>query len=157
MVASSSLQFNHELCKYLADKLKVAVRSALSFSESMAFWYSKFASDEDRGRSLEIYKLLFALSKEVEAFIQGCSKDAWVQSAIFLTNVSEHIASLGFDLEFCTFVFSSRKKYGSLNLTVAESSRLRKAEADIIEEKSLLDQMRLYEDARALLTVQKTR
>jgi hypothetical protein len=119
----------------------------------MPFRYSKFASDKDSGRSLEIYKLLFALSKEVEAFIQGCSKDAWVQSAIFLTNVSERITSLGFDLEFCTFVFSSRKKYGSLpTLTVAEISRLRKAEADIVEEKSHLDQLRLYEDVRALLT-----
>jgi hypothetical protein len=153
MVVSSSLKFNHELCKYLADKLKVAVRSALSFFEPIASWYSKFASHEDRGRSLEIFKLLFVLSKEVEAFIQDCSKDAWVQSAIFLTNVSEHITSLGFDLEFCTFVFSSRRKFGSLHtLTVAEISRLRKAEADIVEEKSHLDQLRLYEDARALLT-----
>jgi hypothetical protein len=58
MVASSSLKFNHELCKYLADKLKVAVRSALSFFEPIASWYSKFASDEDRGRSPEIFKLL---------------------------------------------------------------------------------------------------
>ena len=153
MVASSSLKFNQELCKYLADKLKVAVQSALSFVELIASWYSKIASDEDRGKSLEIFKLLFALSKEVEAFIQDCSKDAWVQSAIFLTNVSERITSLGFHLEFCTFVFSSRKKYGSLHtLTVAESSRLRKAEADIVEEKSHLDQLRLYEDAKALLT-----
>jgi hypothetical protein len=157
MVASSSLKFNHELCKYLADKLKVAVQSALSFVELIASWYSKIASDEDRGRSLEIFKRLFALSKEVEAFIQGCSKDAWVQSAIFLTNASEHIASLCFDLEFCTFLFSSRKKVGLLpTLTVAEISRLRKAEADIVEEKSHLDQLRLYEDARALLTQPRT-
>jgi serine/threonine protein kinase len=56
-------------------------------------------------------------------------------------------------LEFCTVEFSSRKKYGSLpTWTVAEISRLRKAEADIVEEKSHLDQLRLYEDARALLT-----
>ncbi|KAG0597873.1 hypothetical protein M758_12G027100 [Ceratodon purpureus] len=157
MVASTSLKFNHEQCKYLADKLKEAVRSALSFVELINAWYSNFASDEDRSRSLEIFKLLFALGKEVETFIRSCSKDAWVQSAILLTDVSEHTSSLGFDLDLCTIVFSNRSSFGGLpSLTVEEVASVRNAEGEIAKESSNVDKMRLQWDLGSLIQSKKS-
>ncbi|KAG0597872.1 hypothetical protein M758_12G027000 [Ceratodon purpureus] len=142
MVASTSLKFNHEQCMYLAHKLEKTERSAHSY-------YSEFASDEDRERSLEIFKLVFALSQEVETFILGCSGEAWIQSAILLAIASVHIASLGFHLEFCTAVLSNRKM---TVLTVAEILSLRNAEAGIVKEKSQRDQLSLGRNLRALVT-----
>ncbi|KAG0553636.1 hypothetical protein KC19_12G027000 [Ceratodon purpureus] len=155
MVASASLKFNIEQCMYLAHKLEKTERSAYSYHEQTSTWYSKFASDEEyRERSLEICKLVFALSQEVETFILGCSGEAWVQSAILLAVASDvHIASLGFHLEFCTIVLSNRKAIGGMPvLTDAAITRLRNAEADCVERLSYQDQLRLHRDLRALMT-----
>ncbi|KAG0612755.1 hypothetical protein M758_6G049300 [Ceratodon purpureus] len=157
--AATSPKFNQEQCKYLAHKLKVAVQSARSLFEPIKTWYSKFASDEDRAQSLEILYLLFVLSKEVESFILGCSKSAWIQSAIMLANVSEHTSSLSFDLEVCTIAFSnsssSSKIFGAA-LSGAAVTRIRRVEGEIVEEKFKLDQLRLYKDVSALIQSSKS-
>jgi hypothetical protein len=71
---STSAKFNREQCQYLADKLKMAVQSAESFLELINTWDSTLYSS-DMARSLEIFKLLFALAKGAESFIQACCKD----------------------------------------------------------------------------------
>ncbi|KAG0597876.1 hypothetical protein M758_12G027400 [Ceratodon purpureus] len=153
----TSPKFNHEQCGYLAEKLRRAVRSAYLFFEQINTWYSTVASPEDRARSLEIFKLLFALGKEVENYIQDCSKDAWIQSAILLANVSDNILSLGFDLEYCTIVFSNRKRFGALPcLSLTEVTALRAAEAETIVAKFNPDQLRLKRDVSALIECSKS-
>ncbi|KAG0557663.1 hypothetical protein KC19_11G147600 [Ceratodon purpureus] len=108
-------KFNHEQCHYLVDKFKMAVRSAEAFLDPNIAWYPAFGSDQDLAWSLEIFKLLFAMGKEVESFIQGCCKKTWIQSAILLTNVSKDISSLGFNLELGKVVFSPRENVSALN------------------------------------------
>ncbi|KAG0553639.1 hypothetical protein KC19_12G027300 [Ceratodon purpureus] len=89
-MVSAALKFNQEQCDYLAEKLKVAVRSAHSYLEVISLWRSPSAStdNEIETRALEVFKLLFALGMEVETFIKGCCKDTWIQSAILMTNMS---------------------------------------------------------------------
>ncbi|KAG0625084.1 hypothetical protein M758_2G026500 [Ceratodon purpureus] len=149
---SASPKFNHEQCHYLVDKFKMAVRSAQAFLDPISAWYSAFGSDQDLARTLEIFKLLFALGKEVESFIQGCCKKTWIQSAILLTNVSKHISSLGFNLELCKVVFSTRENVSTAPiLTVGQIASISEAETKIVEEKATLDQMRLVNDVNALI------
>jgi hypothetical protein len=88
--SSTLLRFNPGQCKYLADKLKLAVKSADSFLVLLNKKDLYFPSKEDEVNCLKIFKLLYASAKEVEDFIQShCSKDAWIQAAMSLTNVSE--------------------------------------------------------------------
>ncbi|KAG0627217.1 hypothetical protein M758_2G183000 [Ceratodon purpureus] len=152
MVASTSVKFNHEQCKYLAHKLENTVRSAHSYHEQTSTSYSEFDSGEDRERCLEIFKLVFALSQEVETFIVGCSQEAWVQSAILLAIASDvHIASLCFHLEFCTTVLFHRTISGGIPvLTDAEISSLQNSEAGIVKEMSQRDRLSLDMNLRAL-------
>ena len=137
---------------YLAKKLRGAIHNALSCHEYYNTWGSNFASDEDKARLLELFKLLFASSEEVETIIQGCSEAAWVQFAILSTKVSEHIASLGFDLEFCTIVFSHYTKTVRQTppLSDGDVDRIRKAEGEIVKERSHHDLLRLHKDVEAL-------
>ena len=69
----SSVKFNHEHCKYLAHKLKLAVRNAHLFFEQIKTWYPMCALPEDMAQSLEIFKLLSALSK-LRASSKGVAK-----------------------------------------------------------------------------------
>ncbi|KAG0585644.1 hypothetical protein KC19_2G027100 [Ceratodon purpureus] len=149
---SASPKFNQEQCHYLVNKFKMAVRSAQAFLDPISAWYSAFGSDQDLARTLEIFKLLFALGKEVESFIQGCCKKTWIESAILLTNVSKHISSLGFNLELCKVVFSTRENVSTAPiLTVGQIASISEAETKIVEEKATLDQMRLVNDVNALI------
>ncbi|KAG0627212.1 hypothetical protein M758_2G182500 [Ceratodon purpureus] len=154
MVASTSVKFNHEQCEYLAHKLENTVRSAHSYHEQTSALYSELSSGEDRERSLEKFKLVFALSQEVETFILGCSEEAWVQSAILLAIASDvHISSLCFHLEFCTTVLFHRTISGGIPvLTDAEISSLQNSEAGIVKEMSQRDRLSLDRNLRALET-----
>ena len=144
------LRFNQEQCKYLARKLKIAVQSAQQFFEEINPWYTTCAPPELKADDLEIFKLLFALSKEVESFIHRCCEELWIQSAIMLTNVWRHIWSITFRLEFCTIVFKSKffnsKVFSSKERTQVLSSLMpmelslaSQAEAETVKEMADLD------------------
>lgn len=179
---STSLKFNRVQCQYLADRLKMAVRSAESFIEMNSrtddpdiagiarvrihanvgcdgcdmmpivgrrfkcldcpesggydlcqncheggYCLSRLSLDNCHGpqhrmeeltfsspwviQSLEVFKLLLCLSKEVESFIKDCCKDTWTHSAILLANSSEYTTSLGCNLELCIMVFVAGKEF----------------------------------------------
>lgn len=144
--SSSAPKFNQNQCKYLAGKLDMVVQSAHVIADRINTWYFSSTSPEDMSGCLEIFKLLFSMGLEAEGFIQNCCKDAWIQSAIMLTNQSERVASIGFNLEFCTIVFSERKLGRLKSLTLSEVASLRQAEAEIVKEKANLDELKLYVD-----------
>ena len=98
-----SAKFNHGQCMYLSQKLNLAIQSAHSILEVL----NSFHSQEDMAKCLESFKLLYGLAMEVENFIQSCCKDAWTQATVMLTNVSEYISLIGFDLELWTAIQSN--------------------------------------------------
>jgi len=143
-LSHQSAKFNQEQCKYLAAKLDIALQSARSIIEQINKWYLSSASPEDMIGYLEIFKLLLLMGLEAEGFIQDCYKDdSWIQNAIMLRNVSEHVASMGFNLELCTIIFSNRKSGILRSLTLSDVTNLRQAEVEIMKEKSALDERKL--------------
>jgi hypothetical protein len=139
---SSSPKFNSKLCKHLADKLKLAVESALSY---IVQFNRRFRSPEERVECLDIFKLFHALANVAEDVIRSCCQDAWIQAAFLMTNASEHILSMSFDLEMLTHFFS-----GSLTSTELADSVF-KAEVAIVEKNASHDRGTLRRDVTALL------
>ncbi|KAG0613258.1 hypothetical protein M758_6G088700 [Ceratodon purpureus] len=142
---SSSLKFNNEQCDYLADKLKVVVQSGSSFLEVlMGRVDERFSSDDITGLA-EIFKLLVALGKQVESFVEGCCRDAWIQAAMTLTNASQYVSSLGFNLELCKVAFCVDFAVSGCLLSSDEVADINKTEADIVEKKASADKDLLLE------------
>ncbi|KAG0569471.1 hypothetical protein KC19_6G093000 [Ceratodon purpureus] len=142
---SCLLKFNNEQCVYLADKLKVVVQSGSSFLEVlMGRVDGRFSSDDSTGLA-EIFKLLVALGKQIESFVEGCCKDAWIQAAMTLTNVSQYVSSLGFNLELCRVAFCADFAVSGCLLSSDEVADINKTEADIVEKKALADKDLLLE------------
>lgn len=127
---SMAPKFNNRQCEYLADKLKVAIESA---QESVLLKLLKDvetpSTSIDKAMVFEIFKLLYALAKEVECFIQACCKDAWIQAAVLLSNVEQHVLSVGFNLELCKLFFTARGEFEGLY----------KAEAENVQQQAALD------------------
>ena len=143
------ISFNNEQCKYLAHKLRRAMFFANWFFD-FEFPRSMFATPEYQVRCLELSRTLFLLAKEVVCFIQGCSKEPWIQAAVMLSNMSDHVLSLGFDLELCAISFTSLTSFKCLRFH--EVSDLRIVEARIAEEKAArLDHGRLLTKVKALI------
>ncbi|KAG0613255.1 hypothetical protein M758_6G088400 [Ceratodon purpureus] len=141
----SSLKFNNEQCDYLADKLKVVVQSGSSFLEVlMGRADERFSSDDITGLA-EIFKLLVALGKQIESFVEGCCRDAWIQAAMTLTNVSQYVSSLGFNLELCRIAFRVDFGVSGCLLSSDEVADINKTEADIVEKKASADTKLLLE------------
>ena len=130
--AMSPQQFNSEQCGYLTEKLKVVVGS------SRAFIMRDLCLSVDMERWAKIFKYLLALAKQIVSFVQGCCKDAWIQAAMTLTNVSEYVSSLGFNLELCRAAFSVVFT-GSERLTLGEVGNIHKVEVEIVEKKASVD------------------
>ncbi|KAG0569469.1 hypothetical protein KC19_6G092800 [Ceratodon purpureus] len=138
---SSSLKFNNEQCVYLADKLKVVVQSGSLFLQKVD---KRFSSDDSTGLA-EIFKLLVALGKQIESFVEGCCKDAWIQAAMTMTNVSQYVSSLGFNLELCRVAFCVDFAVSECLLSSDEVADINKTEADIVEKKASADKDLLLE------------
>ena len=135
-----SWKFNKEQCQYLGEKLQVVVRSARSFFELFCARFNNGpGSSEDMGRCVEIFKLLVALSKQIESFFQGCCKDTWIQAAMTLTNVSEYVSSLGFNLELCGIAIGTEEDVPSRRLTIQEVGDIHKGEAKVVKRKASAD------------------
>lgn len=98
---SNALKFNKKQCEYLANKLKRTVESASSFVHSI--------SQSDVSREVLAcegnFKLLVAKAKESESFVEACCETAWIEAAITLTKVPQHISSICFNLELSRLVF----------------------------------------------------
>ena len=99
--ASSSLQFNHGQCQYLANNL----RKVLFEAETSSAWPRSSTIDV---QGVEIMKLLWRCAKEVEGFVLGCCRNNWVQVAVVLANMAEFVCQLSADLEFCTLLIRNK-------------------------------------------------
>lgn len=143
---SASTQFNYELCKYLADKLSMTVQSARLFIELPNGTCLLPCSYEEL-KIIEVFKRFLAIAKEVEIFIQDCCKHAWVLAAVRLTNMSEHVTSLGFELELYRIIFSN----SNWRLTSTEIYNVKRAEVEVVKDKASLDKETLLERVKAEL------
>ncbi|KAG0608927.1 hypothetical protein M758_8G143900 [Ceratodon purpureus] len=125
-----SLKFNREQCEYLIDKLKEAIRSASSFLE--------VSQAKGHGHPSQTFELLVASAKQVKSFVQGCCKDLWIESAMTLTNMSEYVSSLGFNLELCR-VTLCKVWSGTRSLTLDEVDEINRNEVETVKLKALVD------------------
>jgi len=141
---STDVKFNHEQCKYLATKLEWAIHCALLESH----FPENLAAPEDAAKCHELYMILLMLAKEVEGFIERCSKENWMQAAVIFANMPDHVWSLSFDLELCTMFFSFKK---SRCLTSEEFSDIRSLELNLVKEKALIDDETLSACVKALI------
>ena len=133
-------KFNNEQCDYLAQKLEVVVHSASSFLEVS---HAAPCSSGDTARAVENFKLLLALAKHIESFVHGCCEDAWIQSAMTLSNVSEYVSSIGFNLELCRVAFC--KDCAASGLTLDEVDDINRSEVEIVEKKASTDADTLFD------------
>jgi hypothetical protein len=148
----NSLKFNQELCIYLAHKLKIVVQSANLFLVRMKSRDNCTASSPlETAKVLQLFSLLFSLAREVESFIECCCKDAWIQAALLLTNVSELISSLGFNLELFATVFADNKG----KAIFIEDASLFHAEVEIIKRKACVDEENLWMKLDTLIQFSK--
>jgi tRNA A-37 threonylcarbamoyl transferase component Bud32 len=134
----SPRKFNNEQCEYLADKLEAVVQSASLFLEDSQAQLHGPCSSVDIAREVKIFKLLLALAKQIESFVQGCCKEAWMQAAMTLANVGEYVSSLGFNLELCR-VALGKDHAATGSLTLEEVGKINKDEVEIVEKKALID------------------
>lgn len=133
-----SRKFNNEQCEYLAQRLEMVVHSASSFVEgSRMYAMCASGSSTDKARGVEIFRLLLALAKQIENFVQGCCENMWIQSAMTLTNVSEYVSSLGFNLELCRVAFC--KDCAATGLTVDEVDDINRGEVEVVEKNASAD------------------
>lgn len=138
MPKASLWKFNIEQCRYLIDKLKVVVESANLFLEIIRSTKHKQPSFVGIAQKVEIFNLLVSLASQIETFVQGCCKEAWIEAAMTLTNVSEYISSLGFNLELCKRDFIEYCTPLQC-LTCKKVNDLYKTEVKIVEKKALVD------------------
>ncbi|KAG0564885.1 hypothetical protein KC19_8G147700 [Ceratodon purpureus] len=129
------LKFNREQCEYLIDKLKGAIRSASSFLEVLQ---AKDHGHPSQAMGAQTIELLVASAKQVESFVQGCCKDLWIESAMTLTNMSEYVSSLGFNLELCRVTLCEVWS-GTRSLTLDEVDDINRNEVETVKLKALVD------------------
>ncbi|KAG0609141.1 hypothetical protein M758_8G161200 [Ceratodon purpureus] len=133
-----SPKFNNKQCQYLAGKLKAVLQSASLFLRISHHEHHELGASIDMGRHVEIFKLLLALAKEIESFIQGCCKDEWIKAAMTLTNVSEYVSSMGFNLELCKIAFC-KSCAASGSLTLDQIEVICKDEAEVVKRNASID------------------
>lgn len=154
----TSRKFNDKQCDYLAKKLEVVVQSASLFIEVSRVEYHGSNLSMDVERWISIFKLLLALATEIENFIQGCCKDAWIQAAMTLTNVSKYISSIGFQLELCRFSFC-KECVATRTVTLDQVDDINKTEIKIVESNASIDMVairsKLISELEALPTIDK--
>ncbi|KAG0566038.1 hypothetical protein KC19_7G033300 [Ceratodon purpureus] len=147
-------KFNNEQCGYLASKLEAVVCSASLFIEDSRA--HALCSVLDIARWVETSKFLLALARQVEGFVQGCCKEAWMQAAMTLANVAEYVSSLGFNLELCR-VALSKVHAATGSLTLDEVVKISKDEAEIVETKAVIDAESLLKKATLELNSSKAK
>ncbi|KAG0580357.1 hypothetical protein KC19_4G167800 [Ceratodon purpureus] len=133
-----SRKFNREQCEYLAQKLEKVVRSISNISEVSRAKCHGFSSFMNVSGGVKIVNLVLALAKQIESFVQGCCKDEWIQSAMALTNVSEYVSSVGFNLELCKVAFR-KVCAATAPLTLDEVDGIYRGEVEIVETKASAD------------------
>lgn len=138
----SSCKFNTHQCGYLADKLKVVVQRARSYS------YLAVCSCGDATKWVEVLKLLLTLGKQIESFVRSCCKHKWIQAAVTLTNVSEYVSSLGFNVELCGIAISKVYAGDTRGLHMDELDNMNKTEVEIVKLKASSDFENLFESVK---------
>ncbi|KAG0612965.1 hypothetical protein M758_6G066400 [Ceratodon purpureus] len=114
--------------------------------------YAGSLSTEHSANCLESFKLLYALSREVESFTQNCSKDTWIQDALTMTNVSELVSSIGFNLELWRIAYRT----GRRSLTLTEVVVVYDTEVQSVKEKASSDLETLSTSLNAVLRSDKS-
>ena len=81
--SSIATKINHWQCRYLRIKLEKAIESVRSahfpYLEPLFNGEHQESTPDYTAIEVEIFKVLYALAKEVENFIKSCCKDAWSQ------------------------------------------------------------------------------
>ena len=110
--------------------------------------------DEEEFNLLEVFEMLYMMAKEAESFIEACCEAAWIQAAVKLTDMSEHVSAVGFNLELCAIVFDpdSRKWEASEpSLIFLELvDQMNKDEVDTVRKRASQDKKALMERVEAL-------
>ncbi|KAG0588078.1 hypothetical protein KC19_2G214300 [Ceratodon purpureus] len=131
-----SCKFNRMQCEHLVLKLEVLVKSARSFL-SVDLVHGP-CSSVMAGKWVEIFKLLLTLANQIKDFVQRCCKNEWIQTAMTMTNTSEYVSSLGFNVElYCKVVCKSflEEREGPGSFTTDEfQRRMSKTEANNVED-----------------------
>lgn len=142
----SSPNFNKRQCQYLAHKLGGAVRNARGFYDKL----DKCGSLDKYGdveRHVSIFKFVLALAKQIQSFIQGCCKDSWVQAAMTLTRVEDHVSSLGFNSDLLMMVLINERS-GNKKVTLSHIRDINKKQAKLVRRKAKKDLEDLCEKVR---------
>ncbi|KAG0610046.1 hypothetical protein M758_7G034700 [Ceratodon purpureus] len=143
---SDSRKFNNEQCGYLAEKLRVVIQSASLYLDRSRAQCHRPCSSVNTTRLAQNFKLLVALAKQTESFVQGSCKYEWIQAAMTLSNVSEYVSSLGFNLELCKIAFREETLPGPGHcLTSAEVGDINAAEVEAVTVKAARDQEALLQ------------
>jgi hypothetical protein len=127
--------FNNELCDYLVHKLKVVVQIASLFVEAEVHRPGSFVNI---ARHVETFKLLVSLANQIEIFVRGCCRDAWIRAAMTWTNVAEHVSLIGSNLELCKVAFFQQFA-ATQSLSVDRIVSIINAEVEIVKSKASAD------------------
>jgi hypothetical protein len=150
--SSIATKINHWQCRYLRKKLEKAIESVRSahfpYLEPLFYGEHEESTPDYTAIELEIFKVLYALAKEVENFIKSCCKDAWSQAALTLSNVSDHVLSIAFNLELWTILYSESKSKKLIararqSFTIAEVDKIYKTEVEKMKKKAFQDRENL--------------
>lgn len=111
-------------------------------------------SSLDMARHIEKFKLMLRLAKEIESFILGCSRDEWIQAAMTLTNMSDYVASIGFNLELCRVAFCKECATTGFTgrLALDQIMDINNDEVKLVKEKALVDVETLFSKVLIELT-----
>ena len=69
--------------------------------------------------------------------IQACCKEAWIQAAVLLSNVEQHVLSIGLNLDLCTLFFTAQVGFEGVH--GAEFEGFNKVEAEIVREQAAMN------------------
>ncbi|KAG0554668.1 hypothetical protein KC19_12G109800 [Ceratodon purpureus] len=124
-----SCKFNKKQCGYLALKLEGLVECSGSFLRAAQCKPCPSAIAE---KWVETFKLMLTLSKQIDDFVQSCCKEEWIQTAMTMTNTSEYVSSLGWNVELCKVACEGflEERGGSGSFTAVELQRFTWAKLD---------------------------
>ncbi|KAG0555862.1 hypothetical protein KC19_11G008900 [Ceratodon purpureus] len=128
-----SCKFHKMQCEHLVFKREVLVQSARSVL-NVDLVHGPCSSV-----MAETFKLMLTLAIQIKDFVQSCcvKSEIWIQTAMTMTNTSEYVSSLGFNVELCKLIcegFLGERQGPGSSTTVELQGRISKTEAEIVGE-----------------------
>ncbi|KAG0569169.1 hypothetical protein KC19_6G070600 [Ceratodon purpureus] len=138
---SISPKFHFKQCEYLVDKLRLAVVQMEGY-----YPLENVVQAKELYVLVDGFRLLYALSREVDSFTQICCKDTWIQAALTMTNVSELVSSVGFNLELMRIAYTLAERF-----CLADVDGVYNTEVQSVKEKASSDVRTLSTSLNAVL------